>query len=322
MKKRICIFAAVMAILLLGLSGCASAPREATGFSLNTVVSVRTWGGGESLPQEALALCSEYEHRFSRTLPDSEIYALNHANGQPLSLSEDTARLLALAGEYHDLSGGAFDVTIAPVSELWDFSGTPRVPAEDELAEALGKVGFANLTLSGQEARISGGGEIDLGGIAKGYISQKLADFLRAEGAGRAIVNLGGNVVVFGGEQKPFSVAIQKPFGGSGEYAMTLYVSEGAVVTSGTYERGFEQGGVWYHHILDPATGMPARTGLDSVTVITDDAGRGDALSTVCFLLGEERGMALIESLPECEAVFIRKDGGIVTTSGIDRYLK
>ncbi len=316
MRKIVSVCALILAVCLL-CSACGARAVTAAGFALNTVVSVSLYDGDETAAAGALTLCSQWERKLSRTVAESEISALNAAAGAPVTLSAETAELLALAQKYEALSGGRFDVTVAPLSDLWDFNGDPRVPAEEELAAARSRVGAEKLRLDGRTASLSGGAQVDLGAIAKGYIADRLTEALRAQGKTRGIVNLGGNVAVFGGGDAPFTVAVQKPFGQSGEYACTLSISDGAVVTSGVYERGFEADGVWYHHLLDPRTGCPAQTGLWSVTVIAASAADADALATVLFLLGEAEGVALAERLPDVEAVFIRDGGSVRFTSGL-----
>lgn len=319
--RMLCIISA-LALLCTALCGCGERTRTITGFGLNTVVSVTVFDGDEAALSDALVLLGELERRLSRTVESSEIARANRAGGAPTEISADTAELLRLALSFSELSGGKFDVTVCHASSLWDFSAAePVIPSSDALAEAVSRIGYEKISLSGNTLTLSDGAELDLGGIAKGYIADRMAEQLKDAGKERAIVNLGGNVVVFGGKPdgSPFTVGIQKPFGSSGETALTLCLSDGAVATSGTYERCFTRDGILYHHILDPETGMPANTGLSSVTVITGSSAEADALSTVCFLLGETEGMALIEGRTDTEAVFIREDGSLLLSSGLAR---
>lgn len=324
MKQTVRIFGLMAALSLLcaALCGCGEKSRTITGFGLNTVVSVTVFDNDEAALSDALVLLGELERRLSRTVETSEIARANRAGGAPTAISDDTAELLRLALSYSELSGGKFDITVCPASSLWDFGAAePAIPSSGALSEAVSRIGYEKVALSGNALTLSGGAELDLGGIAKGYIADCIAEQLKGAGKERAIVNLGGNVVVFGGKAdgSPFTVGIQKPFGISGETALTLCLSDGAVATSGTYERCFTRDGILYHHILDPETGMPANTGLSSVTVITGSSAEADALSTVCFLLGETEGMALIEDSANTEAVFIREDGSVLLSSGLSR---
>ena len=310
----------LFALLFCTLAGCGGGTKTLTGFGLNTLVSLTVYDGDEAALSGALQTLGKLERRLSRTVAGSEISAANSAGGAPVTLSEDTAELVRMALRGAELSGGKFDITVCPLTALWDFSAAePKIPDAADLAAALSRVGYENIRLEGSTLTLSGGAEIDLGGIAKGYIADVLAEELRAAGKERAIVNLGGNIALFGGKPdgSPFSVGIQKPFAPSGETALTLSLRDGAIATSGTYERSFTQDGILYHHILDPDTGMPADTGLSSVTVIAQRAAEADLLSTVCFLLGEEGGLSLVERLPDTEAVFVRADGSIRLSAGL-----
>lgn len=325
---------------LLGLSlftGCAkqSEPVSGTDFVLNTIGTITIYQGGddpEALIDQAFALCREKEQKLSRTIPQSEVSRINTAGGQPVEVSRETAELLQTALDFGALSGGRFDVTICPVSALWDFAGEPKVPAPEELAAALSAVGQAGVTIdlpaTGDTATVTLANPqaaLDLGAIAKGYIAGLCADQLAENGVTSAIVDLGGNIVTVGGrpDGEPFRVAVQKPFGASGEFSAVIPATNAAVVTSGTYERYFEENGVTYHHLLDPATGYPAETGLTAVTIVCDRTVRpnaatdADALSTVCFLLGQEAGLALIETLDGVEALFVAADGTVTPSSGL-----
>jgi len=324
MKQTVRIICIITALALLGafLCSCGDRARTITGFGLNTVVSVTVFDGDEAALSDAMVLLGELERKLSRTVESSEIARANRADGAPTELSADTAELLRLALSFSELSDGKFDITVCPATSLWDFStAEPVIPSSDKLSDAVSRIGYENVSLSGNTLTLSCGAEIDLGGIAKGYIADRMAEQLKSAGKMHGIVNLGGNVVVFGGKAdgSPFTVGIQKPFGASGETALTLCLSDGAVATSGTYERSFTRDGVLDHHILDPKTGMPADTGLSSVTVITGSSAEADALSTVCFLLGETEGMALIEERADTEAVFIRENGSLRLSSGLSR---
>ena len=256
------------------------------------------------------------------TVEDSEISAINRAGGQPVDVSDETAELIKLGIEYGELSGGLFDITIAPASTLWDFkdneSGT--LPDAGALKEAVTHIDYRQIqvdkdtvTLSDPDARI------DLGGIAKGYIADRLKDYLEEEGVRHALINLGGNMAAVGDRYGggPFRIGLQKPFASEGTAMTSVEITDQSVVTSGCYERYFEKDGTIYHHILDPRTGYPIQNGLYQVTIISDSSADGDALSTACYALGLEKGMELIESLEGIEAVFVTSDYEIQATSGV-----
>lgn len=316
MKSRILVAAAI----LLMLCGC-NRTLSRTSFMLDTVVSVTIYSGGsDAVLDGALELCGQYERMFSRTIEDSDIYRLNHAQGQAVAVSPQTRDLLEQAVYYSELTGGKYDITICPVVELWDFtSDTAALPDREALTQALPLVGWRNILFEQDAIRLENGTQVDLGSIAKGYIADRMAEYLQENGVGGAIINLGGNVKTVGSKMfdRPFRVGVQKPFADRNETIGTVEISGSrSVVSSGIYERSFVLNGIRYHHILDPATGYPAETGLTGVTVISDSSMQGDALSTCLFLLGPDEGMMLVESLPGVDAVFITEGGDERFTSG------
>ena len=249
---------------------------------------------------------------FSTTNTDSELYKLNHANGQPFTVSSETANLIQEGIHYSELSGGAFDLTIEPVSALWDFKADkPTVPSSDAIAHAVSHVDYTKIDIQDNTVTLEDPeAGIDLGAIAKGYIADQVKTYLKKQGIKHAIINLGGNVDVIG--TKPdgskYNIGIQKPFDESGEAITSVQLKDQTVVTSGIYERYFKKNGKLYHHILDPRTGYPCENNLYSVSIITDSSTKADALSTTCFLLGYEKGMELIQSMDGVEAIFITDD--------------
>ena len=292
-------------------------PISGTAFKLNTVISVKIYDSAdETLLDEVFALCDNYEAIFSRTIPSSEIYRLNHGtlpkgdNG--FLVSPETAGLVSKGLAYSRLSDGAFDITIAPVSSLWDFSSEEKlIPDRKALDNALPLVNYQNLTLTENSLQFQKEGMgLDLGAIAKGYIADRMKEFLIAKGVKSAIINLGGNVLCIGAKPDgtPFQVGIQKPFADHNETITAINITDKSVVSSGIYERFFQKDGQLYHHILNPKTGYPYDNSLLSVTIISDKSVDGDGLSTSCFALGLEKGMALVNSLPDVHALFITSD--------------
>lgn len=307
-------------------STSSSAPIHVTEFHFDTVITVTIYDSSDtSLLDGCMDLCEEYENLFSRTKETSEIYKLNHGllekDGDYYLLSDPTADLIQKGLEYCRLSGGAFDITIAPVSSLWDFSSeNPHVPEDEKLQKALQHVGWENVDLQGNRIRfLKEGMEIDLGGIAKGYIADGLKQYLLSNGVESAIINLGGNVLCVGSkpDKTPFTIGIQKPFAERNETLASVSLTDQSVVSSGTYERNFEENGKFYHHILNPETGYPYENHLTSVTIFSDFSVDGDGLSTSCFALGLEKGMELIDSLPGIYALFVTDDGELHYSDGL-----
>ena len=302
------------------LSGCSELTKTQsqvyTDTLFDTVVRVEILDGvDDDVLKGCENICKKYHAMFSNKLEDSEISQINNAGGNPVEVSDETITLLKKAIYYGDLSNGAFDVTIAPVSNLWDFHAeTPAPPSPEAINEAVSHVDYKNIFIDGNTVRLLDPyAAIDVGGIAKGYIADILKNYLNEHGVKHAIINLGGNVLAMGSrlDGSDYNIGIQKPFDMTGEAVTSVRISNKSVVTSGTYQRYFEADGKLYHHILDPHTGSPCENSLNSVTIITNSSLTADALSTTCFLLGYDKSMRLIEQLDNVDAVFITKDNKI-----------
>ena len=303
--------ACFLIFILCTLSGCKRNPEPVTrtDFVLDTVATVTVYDiaekdRAEHILNEAFSEIRRYEKLFSAEIGDSDVAKINRAKGEKTVVSPETAELIGIALKYSELSDGAFDITIRPVSGLWDFKDPEAVPPDKaDIEEALTHVGYEKIVLDEKESSVflsDSEAEIDLGGIAKGYIADKVKEFLIENGVGSAIINLGGNVLLIGSKpgNVPFSVGIEKPFSGE-QMIMILEVSDVSMVTSGNYERYFKYKDKLYHHILDTKTGYPVENGLNSVTVLTDRSVDGDALSTAFFCVGSEGAAALEEKLKE-----------------------
>lgn len=327
MKQAKKIFSLLLAaVCTFSLCACTApwkeTPVSKNGFYLDTIITITLYGRKkEDVIDHCFDIAKKYESLFSTTVEGSDIWNINHANQQFVSVSDDTLELINDGIFYSSLSGGAFDITVGALSSLWDFDHNEgTVPSADAIEQARETVGWQAIEINGNKVRLNREGtQIDLGGIAKGFIADKMKEYLLSAGITSGIINLGGNVLTLGTlpDGSNYSVGIQKPFSDSGTAAKTLSVNDKSVVTSGTYQRYFEKDGVLYHHILDLSTGYPCSNSLSSVTIVSDSSTEGDALSTITFLLGEEQGKAFIESLDGIEAVFITEDGTISTTSGL-----
>ena len=309
----------ISAFALSGGAGSETTKLSEIGFYLDTVVTLTAYVEDGQVLKDAMAECARYEQMLSRTIEDSDVWRINHAEGKPVEVSEDTAAVLACAIRISELSGGVFDVTIAPVSTLWDFtSGTAVLPDADVLAEAAKLVDYTKIVLEGNTVTLPAGMMIDLGGIAKGYIADRVKAYLEERGVEHAILSFGGNVVAIGTKPdgQEWVVGIQDIDAPTGEAMLKTRMGGGSIVTSGIYERNFEVDGIWYHHLLDPATGWPVQNELASVTIRSESSMEGDAVSTAAFVLGKEEGMRLVESLEGFEAIFIERDRTVTGTSG------
>lgn len=321
MRKRLSLFLFLSLLLVLPFSGCGTKqPLVREDFLLDTFVSVTLYDGSEAQAQGALDLCRSYEKVFSRTDPDSELYQLNHR--EITTVSDQLAEVIALGLKYAQRTNGAFDITSGSITSLWDFSSeTPQVPDPAAVTAGLEHVGWEKVSLSGNTVTFSDPDTIiDLGGIAKGYIADRMADYLRQEGVTSAIIDLGGNLYCLGTKPggQPFQVGVQYPYEERQTVIGSLPAENLSVVTSGVYERCFTADGVLYHHILDTSTGYPVENDLLSVTIVSDKSVDGDALSTACFALGLEDGMSLIEDTEGVNAIFITDDFTIHLSSGLE----
>jgi thiamine biosynthesis lipoprotein len=285
----------------------------------------------EKILDGAFALVSGIEKKFSAHDPNSEITAISAAAGRdPVKVSGETYEVLASAKHVARLTDGAFDPTMGAVTLRWQEKlAEGRVPSDEEIAAALSKVGRDKIILNAPDTVfLDSEGTLDLGGIAKGYASAAVRDLLRDGGITSALIDLGGNVVVFGGhaekgesERKPWNIGIQHPSKPRGNPICVLKLSEGAVITAGDYERYWEVDGQRYTHIFDPATGRPVEGPLKSVTVVSGDPAQSDALSTAFMVMGESRSLELLRVIPGCDAVFVSESGRgghrILATSGL-----
>ena len=316
-------------------------PISISSIKLNTVVQITIYDSQDkALLNDCLALCDKYELIFSRTNEKSELYKLNHrkdvSDGDfgtdgpttpyPVSgtadtwhISEDLAALLSEGLDITRESDGAFDIAIAPLTSLWDFTAEdPEVPDDAAIQKALPLCSSDGVTIDGEDITLlSDDIQFDVGAIAKGYIADRLKDFLMKKGVKSAIINLGGNVLCIGSKPDgtPFKIGIQKPFADRNETEAVMDITGKSVVSSGIYERCFKQDGKLYHHILNPQTGYPYDNGLISVTIISDQSVDGDALSTTCFALGLEDGLKFAEK-KGVQAVFITEDYELHYTDG------
>lgn len=327
MKKYTAIFLTVLAVL--SLTGCQrkTEPISKSGFLLNTFVTVTLYDQDDpKILDGCLELCRSYENIFSKTIEGSEIYKLNHrGTKQQFQLSPDTAELISEGLFYSRLSQGAFDITVEPLTALWDFNAQePVIPSKQELEQAAEKVDYGKLKLEGDTLTfLSPETSIDLGAIAKGYIADQMKEYLLENGVKSAIINLGGNVLCVGEKPDgaPFRIGLQKPYADRNETIENLEIRDMSVVASGVYERHFEKDGVNYHHILNPRDGYPYQNGLISVTIISEKSVTGDALSTTCFSLGLEEGMKLLDSMEGVYGVFITEDYRVLYSEGARQFL-
>ncbi|MDU0939184.1 MAG: FAD:protein FMN transferase [Clostridiales bacterium] len=340
-KKTLVLSAAVGLISVLGvnLSGCANRngsailkePIKANDFKLDTYVSVNIYDDVDpSIAKDTLAQCDKYEDIFSMQKEGSVLWKVNH--DQITTIPADLGKAIDAALEISNKTDGNFQISIGRVSSLWDFSSDKKIiPPESALKEALATVDDSKISVRPLDPGDPNGDWtinkpkqtiIDLGAVAKGYIADRLKEYLASRLVRHALINLGGNVLCMGGKgNDPFKIGIQKPFASSGTTSAILSLKDKSSVSSGISERYFKgDDGKLYHHILNPKTGYPYDNNLYQVTIISDSSLDGDCLSTTCYVLGLEKGMKFIESLKDFEAVFITSDQELHYSSGAKQY--
>lgn len=314
--------------LTLGLSACGGAAREPESLqiiAMDTAMTFTVYGqGAEQVLSDASLEMRRLEGLLSRTDPDSAVSRLNTAGSA--AVGEEVCALLTVSAAYSQATGGALDITLAPVSNAWGFTTDHyQVPSPAALEALLTHVGMEHVTVAPPNAALDPGTQIDLGAIAKGYASDRIGELFRSAGVERGWAALGGNVLAWGTrpDGKPWEVGIQDPaHPDGGELVGLLQLQDAYAVTSGSYQRYFEESGRRYHHILDPKTGAPAESGLVSVTVVADGQdGNGtmcDALSTALFVMGEEQAAAFWRSgAYDFQMVLVTEDGRVLVTDGL-----
>ncbi|MBO4897430.1 MAG: FAD:protein FMN transferase [Clostridia bacterium] len=316
MKKIIYMLSALLA--LTSLCSCSTPVKEAqkTVYAMGTVMELRAYGkNADAALSAAEDEITRLDALLSRGFVNSEISEINKNGGG--EVSADTKAILQKGIKVSDKTDGAFDMCIAPLVDLWGFySKEYHVPASAEIAEILPKTDYNNLIFGGESVNLKNGAELDTGGIAKGYLSNRVIDIFKENGVDSAIISLGGNVQTLGkkADGSLWRVGIRDPEGG---LLGTLEALDKAVITSGGYQRFFEEDGKTYHHIIDPQTGMPAESGLVSVTIISSDGAKADALSTAVFVLGKDKGVTLWKNEGDFDMVLMTDEGNIFITEGI-----
>lgn len=332
-KRRIRIVSLCICILLTGCGGGQTSDKGKsvdTGkeyskdvFAMDTYMSLTAYGShGEEAVTAAVEEINRLDALWSVSSENGEVYQINH-NGEG-QLSEDTKGLLTTAQDLYESTEGAFDVTVNPLMDLWGFtSGKYQVPSKEELFKTLTQVNQSKLTLS-QDGYLTLGKKqrIDFGAIAKGYTSGRIMEIYKEYGVTAGMVSLGGNVQVLGKKTNgnDWNIGIRDPESKEGAVLGVLSISDQAVITSGGYERYFEEDGKTYHHILDPKTGYPVDSGLTSVSIVSEDGTLADGLSTALFVMGKEKAVSYWQQHKnDFDAILVEKDGSIYVTEGLEK---
>jgi thiamine biosynthesis lipoprotein len=327
---------AILALVTIGLTaGCILQSRSSKAvqeeqsctrqlFAMDTIMSFTAYGSNcEEAVDAAMKEVQRLDALLSTGIETSEISQINESGGG--ELSDDTEAILARAMDIYDSTDGLFDFTIYPVMKLWGFTDQQyHVPTEEELSRTLDLVDASKVQRDGDRVMLGEGQQLDFGGIAKGYTSAAVMDVFREYGITSGMVSLGGNVQVLNRKTDGtcWKIGIQDPASETGSVLAAVEVENCAVITSGGYQRYFEQDGNTYIHIIDPRTGYPVEGDLTSVTVISEDGTLADALSTSLYIMGLDSAIAYWQSEGESfDMILVTEDGKLYVTEGISGQL-
>lgn len=324
-NRKAAIITAVIGVVAVALAGWEfylnSRCVTATGFAMGAAVVQRLSGrDGAAVSKRILESIRHAENKeLSWRAEGSDVARINSSAGGSVEVSTETAELLRKLSAFYEKSSGAFDPTVGHLTRLWDFdSGKARLPEKNALDAALSTVNGQELIVNGSSVTLKNpNAALELGAVGKGYACDKAKTVLENSKVKFGTVSVGGSVLVWSKTgQKTQTVAVRDPLGDTNDALGVLEMADGVVSTSGNYERYFDLDGVRYHHILDPKTGMPAQSGLLSVTVLCDSGLYSDALSTACYILGFEKSLPLLEAYG-AEALFVSTDKTVRKTAGV-----
>ena len=321
--------AAVLCVcMVLPLCACSSdKPEQKQIFAMDTVMTLTAYGkyAGEGI-NAAVGVINAMDDMLDPDNEGSYTSLINNAEGKDVIVTPQVNEMLSTALNVYNLSGGALDLSVYPLYEAWgEFKDeTGRIPSDDEIKELRKNLGFGSTEITNFEGeanysvRMPAGTQISFGAVAKGCASKYAIDAMRKSGVTSGIVSLGGNVQTLG--TKPdgsnWIVAVEDP-NDTSSYVGTLSVGETAIITSGSYQRYFTEGGQKYHHILSPATGRPVNNGLLAVTIVCEDGTLADCLSTAMFVLGPQAALNYWRTYGGFEMLLVKADGHVVLTNGL-----
>lgn len=314
----------------------------ATDFYFDTFVSITItdkdipYTKKVEIVKDIFTMCKQYELTFSSTLEESELYKINESTDKHFNISKDLYDIISDSIDVYTLTNGSFDIKLGKICSLWNFKQA-HIPDNSLISSELNNVNLSVITLNDNltSTNVSdnytididytnGKPSINLGGIAKGYIADKIKEYLIKQEVQHAIINLGGNILLVGDKNISdsndtyYNIGITLPFTQSGETIAYVKAIDTSIVTSGIYERYFVENDTIYHHIIDPSTGYPVQNNLYSVTIIADSSTLADALSTSLFVLGLEDGLNLINSLDNVYAVFVTDKNELILSNGLE----
>lgn len=305
-------------LIMMIFSGCSETRTDSSSgelFAMDTYMSIKAGGkNSEEAVYQSESEIIRLDKLFSATDSGSDIYRINHS--ESAEVSSDTLKIISESLKICESTGGSLDMTVYPIVKLWGFTtGEYRIPENNEIQNCLKSVNYNNINISGNSVSVPSGCELDLGAVAKGYTSDRIVEIFREKDIESGVINLGGNVYIYGSERE---VSVRNPFYPD-EIIGTLEISDKAVVTSGSYERFFTgNDGKKYCHIIDPATGYPVDNGLVSVTVIGESGIYCDALSTALFVMGIDKAVEYWKNNGNFDMILIDNNHKIYVTEDID----
>lgn len=322
MKNRIKIL--MILLSLLSLSACAKNEEvyERTEFMMDTVINLKIYDGkNDEAMEKGIKELENIEKIMSGHIDTSDVSKINKNAGiEAVEVDENLYNIIKNAKHIAEISGGGYDPTIGPLVELWDINegknNRDSLPEKEDIEKARELVDYKKLQiLDGNRIYLENKGmKIDLGGIVKGYAADRVKEIFEDNGVKSAIIDLGGNIFTLGTRPDggKWKIGIQNPIFQDRGYLGILGLENKTIVTSGAYERYFELDGKRYHHIIDQDTGYPSDSDLSSVSIISNNSEEADALSTAVFVLGYEKGKALIDELEDVEAIYVLKNKNVI----------
>lgn len=322
----------ILCLSLFSLSACSEKTESLSQdfFAMDTYMSISLDGTDvQTVITECQTAVFGLEALISRTIETSDVYKLNHAEGEVVTVSDVTYEILEISLECSEKTAGAFDITICPITDLWAIGTTDaHVPSSEEIENALESVSYKNIVLLGDnQVQLLNGAQIDLGAVGKGYAADMLIEILEENDITRGVISLAGNIYVYGekADGSLWNIGIADP-DDSSEINITVQTSFNSIVTTGAYERYFEEDAVIYHHIFDTSTGYPTTADIKSVTVISKSSSLADIYATALFAMGYDEAVAFAETEDTIDVVIIRDDDTVFVSEGLsvemaDKYV-
>jgi len=327
MKRKELFLSVVGIFLVIGLIfGTANSgkPIEKIGYLMDTQIRIAVYdrNAERQIIEDAYNEMLKLDKLLSNFNEDSETSKLNRI--KEYKPAQELYDILSKGIEISKKTNGAFDLTVAPLSVLWNYKNA-YVPSEEEIKKAKESIDNDNIVLNNGNVYLLNNAEIDVASIAKGYIADKVTEFLKSKGIEHALVDAGGNIKVIGSPSRKaadgFAIGIQDPNKDIGLPLGQLGIYDEAVVTSGVYERNFEKDGKFYHHIIDPKTGYPAASDVLSVSVICKESAVADAYATAIVVMGSQKGLELVNSTENMECIIIRNDNKVILSKGVNNFV-